>query len=134
MSDDLNAQIRRLMQQFKALLDHNPGAQDPLKHAYLLGCAVGILQAKQDDEPTLTVGVQCPNCRTHIIVLPAKLYKAIGDLQGAEGELQFLEHIKTDKAKTGHRLAIADVDGRYTCPECDHPGQLPPEDELRHLA
>jgi hypothetical protein len=34
---------------------------------------------------------------------------------------------------TGDRLAIADVDGRYTCPECDHQEQLPPADELRRL-
>jgi hypothetical protein len=70
-----------------------------------------------------------------IIVLPAALYEAIGNAfsGGIETELQFLEQIKGDKAKTGDRLAIADMDGRYSCPECGHQEQLPPPDELRRL-
>jgi hypothetical protein len=66
--------------------------------------------------------------------MPAQLSKAIGDLSGIEKELQFLEQFKHDKAKTGDRLAVADVDRRYSCPECCHIEQLPPEDELRRLA
>jgi DNA-directed RNA polymerase subunit RPC12/RpoP len=83
-----------------------------------------------------SVGVQCLECGTKIIVLPAALYEAIGNAfsGGIDTELQFLEQIKGDKAKTGDRLAIADVDGRYSCPECGHQEQLPPEDELRRLA
>lgn len=75
------------------------------------------------------------SCRTNIIVLPAAVYETIGTAftGGMETELQFRDQIKTDKAKTGDRLAIADVDGRYTCSECGHEEQLPPAHKLRRL-
>jgi predicted RNA-binding Zn-ribbon protein involved in translation (DUF1610 family) len=82
----------------------------------------------------MNVGVQCPRCGTNFIVMPTELYKAIGDLWGPEGEVGFREQLKTDKAKTGDRLTVADAERAYTCPECGERGQLPPEDELRRLA
>jgi DNA-directed RNA polymerase subunit RPC12/RpoP len=78
--------------------------------------------------------VKCPRCNVNFIVMPSELYKAVGDLGGIEGEVQFREQLKVDKAKTGDRLAVADVDRFYACPECGERGQLPPEDELRRLA
>jgi hypothetical protein len=42
--------------------------------------------------------------------------------------------VRRKKAETGDSLAIADVDGGYTCPVCEEPGELPPADELRRLA
>jgi hypothetical protein len=53
---------------------------------------------------------------------------------GLEGEVGFREKLKHDKALTGDRLTVADVDRFYTCPECGERGQLPPEDELRRHA
>jgi len=82
----------------------------------------------------VNVGVKCPKCSTDFIVMPAELYKAVGDIPGLEGEVQFLEQLKTDKAMTGHRLTVADADRSYACPECGERGQVPPEDELRRLA
>jgi hypothetical protein len=82
----------------------------------------------------MNVGVTCPDCGTRIIVMPPDLFKAIGALSGVEGELQYQEVISEKKAKTGARLTHADVDGAYTCPACEQPGQLPPADELRRLA
>jgi hypothetical protein len=35
-----------------------------------------------------------------------------------------------EEAKTGDRLAVADVDRVYTCPECGKRGRLPPAEEL----
>jgi hypothetical protein len=81
-----------------------------------------------------SVGLECSGCGTNIIVLPSKLFKAIGDLSGVEGEAQFAEVVIGDVAKTGDRLTIADVEGAYTCPVCGDRGQLPPADELRRLA
>jgi hypothetical protein len=66
--------------------------------------------------------VECPGCGTNFTVMPSDLYKTIGDQWGIEGEL------------TGDRLAVADVDLFYTCPDCGERGQLPPEDELQRLA
>jgi hypothetical protein len=59
--------------------------------------------------------------------MPSELYKAIGDQWGLEGEFGFREKLEDDKAQTGDRLAVADV-------ECGERGQLPPEEELRRLA
>jgi predicted RNA-binding Zn-ribbon protein involved in translation (DUF1610 family) len=88
-----------------------------------------------EDEPFKgSVGVECPHCGTNIIVMPSRIYTAIADQWGIEGEVGFREKLKSDKAQTGDRLAVADVDGAYTCPECGRPGQLPPADELRRLA
>jgi predicted RNA-binding Zn-ribbon protein involved in translation (DUF1610 family) len=81
-----------------------------------------------------SVGLECPGCGTNIIVMPARLYTAIGDLSGVEGELQFGEVVRRKKAETGDSLAVADVDGAYTCPVCGRRGQLPPADKLRRLA
>ena len=81
-----------------------------------------------------SVGVECPGCGTNIIVMASRVYAAIGDLSGIEGELRFREVMRTKKAETGARLTVADVDGAHTCPVCEKPGQLPPPDELRRLA
>jgi hypothetical protein len=48
-----------------------------------------------------SVGLECPGCGTNIIVMPARLYTAIGDLSGVEGELQFGEVVRRKKAETG---------------------------------
>jgi predicted RNA-binding Zn-ribbon protein involved in translation (DUF1610 family) len=82
----------------------------------------------------VNVGVTCPECGTDFIVMPTELYKAIGDIGGIEGEVGFREQLKTDKAMTGDRLTVADVDRFYVCPECGERGQLPSEDELRRIA
>jgi predicted RNA-binding Zn-ribbon protein involved in translation (DUF1610 family) len=76
------------------------------------------------------VRVQCPTCRTWIVVMPPHVFEAVGDLWGIEGELGFREKIAGDTAQTGDRLAVADMDGRYDCPKCGNPGRLPPMDEL----
>jgi hypothetical protein len=86
--------------------------------------------AEQDGDVDGNVRLQCPSCDTYIIVMPSELYTAVGDLAGIEGEVQFSEVVKGDKALTGDRLAVADVDRSYTCPVCGDRGQLPPEDEL----
>ena len=70
----------------------------------------------------MNVGVTCPVCRTNFIVMPTELYRAIGDQWGLEGEVGFREKLKHDKALTGDRLAVADVDRFYTCPECGERG------------
>jgi hypothetical protein len=80
-----------------------------------------------------SVGLWCPGCGTNVIVLPARLFKVVGDWSGIEGEAQFAEVVIGDEAKTGARLTIADVDGAYTCTVCGDRGQLPPADELRRL-
>jgi hypothetical protein len=80
-----------------------------------------------------SVRLECPGCGTNIIVMPSRVYKAIGDQWGIEGEVGFREKLKSDKAQTGDRLTVADVDGAYTCPVCRKRGQLPPPDELRRL-
>ncbi len=80
------------------------------------------------------VRLECPGCGTNIIVMPSRLYTAIGDLSGIEGEAQFSEVVRRKKAETGDSLAVADVDGAYACPVCGKPGKLPPADELRRLA
>jgi hypothetical protein len=73
--------------------------------------------------------------RDQLLVMRTEMYKAVGDLWGIEGEVGFREKVKTGRdAETGNRLAVADVDRFYTCPECGERGQLPPEDELRRLA
>jgi predicted RNA-binding Zn-ribbon protein involved in translation (DUF1610 family) len=79
----------------------------------------------------LVVRLNCDNCSTFVIVLPGKVMEAIGALGGIESELQFVEFLKDDKAKTGDRLAVADVNGQFTCPVCGVRRQLPPEDEIR---
>lgn len=78
--------------------------------------------------------VECPRCGINFTVMPSDLYKTISDQWGIEGEVGFREKLKEDKALTGDRLAVADVDRFYTCPECGERGQLPPEDELKRLA
>jgi predicted RNA-binding Zn-ribbon protein involved in translation (DUF1610 family) len=81
----------------------------------------------------VNVRVECPGCGTNFIVMPSRFYKTIGDQFGLE-EVGFREKLKNDKAQTGDRLTVADVDRFYTCPECGERGQLPPEDELARLA
>jgi predicted RNA-binding Zn-ribbon protein involved in translation (DUF1610 family) len=130
----LRRESQKIAEQMAELLGRYPNAQAALERAFLLGVVQAAVQARYGAESPLTVGVLCPSCGTNIIVMPAQLSKAVGDWGGTEVELQFLEQIKTDKAKTGDRLAIADVARRYTCPECGHDEQLPPEDELRRLA
>jgi hypothetical protein len=80
-----------------------------------------------------SVGVECAACATELVVLPATLFKAIGDLSGVDGELQLAEVVVGDTTKTGSTLTIADVDGGYTCPKCGERGQLPSDEELYRL-
>jgi DNA-directed RNA polymerase subunit RPC12/RpoP len=83
-----------------------------------------------------SVGVTCSECGTKIIVMRPSLLEAIGKSfsPGAPvSELAFLEQLKTDKAVTGDRLAIADPERFYACPECGKRDRLPPDDELRRL-
>ena len=82
----------------------------------------------------MNVRFECPGCGTNIIVLPSHLFAAVGNVSGVEVELQFREAMTRKKAETGDRLAVADVDRAYACPECGKRGELPPEDELRRLA
>ena len=72
------------------------------------------------------VRVQCPGCGTNIVVMPPRVFKAIGDLWGIEGEVGFREKLATDRAQTGDRLAVADSERAYSCPECGERGTLPP--------
>lgn len=83
-----------------------------------------------------TVGVTCPECGTKIVVMRPSVLEAVGKLftGGPETELGFLEQLKNDKARTGDRLAIADPERFYACPECGRRDRLPDDDELRRLA
>jgi hypothetical protein len=65
----------------------------------------------------VNVRVECPGCGTNFIVMPSRFYKTIGDQFGLEGEVGFREKLKNDKAQTGDRLTVADVDRFYTCPD-----------------
>jgi predicted RNA-binding Zn-ribbon protein involved in translation (DUF1610 family) len=76
------------------------------------------------------VRVLCPGCGTWIIVLPAVLYGAVGNLMGIEGEVRFRDVVAGQVAATGDRLALADAERRYTCPVCERRDLLPPADEL----
>jgi predicted RNA-binding Zn-ribbon protein involved in translation (DUF1610 family) len=76
------------------------------------------------------VRLQCPECRTWMIVMPSEIYEAVGNISGIEGEVQFLQQLKDDTAQTGDRLAVADATRSYVCPVCSHQGQLPPAAEL----
>jgi DNA-directed RNA polymerase subunit RPC12/RpoP len=80
------------------------------------------------------VRIQCPECSTWFLVLPRDVLKATGNVSGPEGEISFLEHMRTDMAQGGDRLAVADGARGYACPACSHPGQLPPVAELRRMA
>jgi hypothetical protein len=123
MTDYLEGESRKIVQRFVELLDRHPDAQEALQEAFFLGGALAATHAKQGPTP-LTMAVQCRECATNLIVLPAVLYKAVGDRWGSEGELELLVQIKTDEVRSGERLAFADVDGRYTCPQCGHPDLL----------
>jgi hypothetical protein len=75
------------------------------------------------------VGVTCTRCETFVVVMPAEVYKAIGDALGPESEIDFSAHVATGDPATGRRLAIADVNRVYACPVCGKRGALPPPEE-----
>ena len=78
-----------------------------------------------------TVRLVCPRCDTSMIVMSPEVYGAIGGLFGGlEAETEFKAWLADQKARTGDRLAVADVERVYTCPECGQRGQLPPSEEL----
>jgi hypothetical protein len=75
-----------------------------------------------------TVSVKC-ECGTEIIVLPPKVYEAMGDsFGGLEAELAYREALKSDTALTGARLTIRDPEGVFYCPECGRVDQIPPDE------
>jgi hypothetical protein len=60
----------------------------------------------------VNVAVTCRRCETLLVVMPR------------ETDPEFTAHLAESGTATGKRLAVADSNGRYTCPVCGTRGQL----------
>jgi hypothetical protein len=66
-----------------------------------------------------TALVDCPDCGTHIALLPSELYTSTQDVD--PGVM-----VETESGQRDAMFAIVDADGRYVCPnpDCQYTGKV----------